>query len=787
MQGAGESRKASRKRRREEKKLRRARSGQRAHDGGPRRRGVDNDDDDEHDDDDQGDDLGRGSGGSRKRATPRAKRPKPTVSVALPDPENEELRYLREKLGLGQGKSKDKWEKSKRKLLRELEEDGFGADLLEFLHLGDEKSPFLQSSSGPAVDGEAESEAESESESVSEAGAESADPASDQDPSESSEVDQQDAQAQGPVHYLPKANIYGDNNVEHSGERATKQLTWAEARKLRSSTGNAAAGDSTNDKLRRHVRGLLNRVAEANVQPITTELEGLFTQHSSTVLGALLAEEAQNLVCNEVVLLHSLGTALVALVAALSCRVRSEVGAVFVEAAVKRFEREHATTEVATVGAQPLSHKRSANIALLVVHAYTFGLVHHGLVLDLLDRLVAPPKRSLTALDIAVFQAVLDESALRLRGEDRERFTAVLSRARDMVASSSLASAVETADDQGARQHFARGLGDLLQQSGKRTAKPMHERMLERTSRLRKWVRHVASGNDSHMVALHVSWDEFRQADNLGRWWIVGGVWGGQRQDNSSGGGGASASSSNASLRGRGNPVSDALARADGTVLKLAKKHRMNTDVRKALFCGIMGASDYAEAFDQVLRLSLNDRQEREIVHVLVYCCRSSKRYNPYFHHLARRLCTYHPRFKFTFQLALWDIFKELSGASPPRATDDAGQSAANAAHLFAFLIGSFSLSLAVLKAVEFGHLTVLGRDFFLILFRDLLGWGGPGKDGAMVVAKAVNRLGQSNDAGSVRDGILLFLHHHERDLVGQDELIRKRLKVMRRVLAAVL
>ncbi len=39
-------------------------------------------------------------------------------------------------------------------------------------------------------------------------------------------------------------------------------------------------------------------------------------------------------------------------------------------------------------------------------------------------------------------------------------------------------------------------------------------------------------------------------------------------------------------------------------------------------------------------------------------CGAQEEMYNPYYAEVASKLCSYHNRFKFTFQLALWDEFK---------------------------------------------------------------------------------------------------------------------------------
>lgn len=45
-------------------------------------------------------------------------------------------------------------------------------------------------------------------------------------------------------------------------------------------------------------------------------------------------------------------------------------------------------------------------------------------------------------------------------------------------------------------------------------------------------------------------------------------------------------------------------------------------------------------------RLGLKDQQEREIVHVVLYCCLQEKTYNPFYAFLASKLCGFERRFQ---------------------------------------------------------------------------------------------------------------------------------------------
>jgi len=47
-------------------------------------------------------------------------------------------------------------------------------------------------------------------------------------------------------------------------------------------------------------------------------------------------------------------------------------------------------------------------------------------------------------------------------------------------------------------------------------------------------------------------------------------------------------------------------------MLQLAAAQRMNTDARRALFCIVMSAADYEDAFEKILRLKLPGKQVRQ-------------------------------------------------------------------------------------------------------------------------------------------------------------------------------
>ena len=80
-----------------------------------------------------------------------------------------------------------------------------------------------------------------------------------------------------------------------------------------------------------------------------------------------------------------------------------------------------------------------------------------------------------------------------------------------------------------------------------------------------------------------------------------------------------------------------------------------------------MGADDAESALERVLRLGLRGPIEREVVRVLIDCAGQEAVFNPFYGAVVVKLCKYHSRFKFTFQLAFWDAFKSFDDSTSTR------------------------------------------------------------------------------------------------------------------------
>ena len=619
--------------------------------------------------------------------------------------EDAEIEYLEKKLGLGKERKKENVEKSWGQFEKDLAKDGFSKGMAGFLRE-------LESKGGAE-------EALSDTDSFGLDGAES-----DQDDAEEefSEISsERDRPEPEDAIYIPKKDIYGKAATAPS----LQQSEAAKAESLR---------------IKRRLKGLINRLAESNISPICTDILGVYKVESRRDVTESVCEVIFGVLESSKTVLKEFAKVFAALVAALGVHLGQETAALFLERTVQRIEEVHGGDE-----------RKATNLAVFLAYLFLFEVTSSTLLYGLLEQLAA----SFADDDIHIISVVTDYAGSKLRSDDPVKLKGLIEKLQDSKSKSKSAYV----------DFLLQKIYDL------KNNKLEGAGIIESIQRLRKWLQRLKIDSESVHSPLEISYEDFKCAGTLGRWWVVGGVWRGQQkkiQDYKS--------SERASGTSKANPVNQVLLDASPSLLQKAKSQRMNTELRRSLFCVIMASSDYVEAFQRLVALNLKDIQNREIVHVLMKCCGSSRRYNPYFAHLSQRLCEHDHKFKFTFQLAFWDAFKQLEEFKPQRIL--------NLAELLAHLVSSFALSLSVLKVVEFSQLDNGGVCFFNALFHRILLRGGRSKNASRSVLKVFLRLGKSSDFLATSSGIELFFHHHLYTATSNDEedaaLLKKRCKAVK-------
>lgn len=464
------------------------------------------------------------------------------------------------------------------------------------------------------------------------------------------------------------------------------------------------------ERLRKRVKGLINRLTEPNMSSISGQLEELYMTNSRKDMSDTLSAVILNSCITPAKMPDRLMMEHVLLLSILHHTVGIEVGAHILETVVKQFhdQHEHITDS-----------KECDNLLIFIGHLYNFHVVDSRLVFDILKVLVS----TFTERNIELILLLLKNVGFSLRKDDALALKELICEAQNK------AGAADKEFQDQSRVRFMLEIMLALKNNDMRKIPGYDPEPVEKLRKLqRSLVHNIASGSDTR---LRVSLENILEADKVGRWWIVGSSWSGAPMI--------------------GQPSDKASAQAVGKVsakiMDLARKQRMNTDIRRNIFCVVMTSEDYLDAFEKLLKLGLKDQQEREIVHVLIDCCLQEKNYNPFYAFLSSKFCEYHRRFQMTFQFSMWDKFRDLGRLS--------ASTFSNLTFFLSHLIKSKALPLSVFKVIEFSELDKIKVSFLRqVLFKLLM------ESESDQLAVLFGKISDNPKLGMLREGLKLFISH---------------------------
>ena len=503
-------------------------------------------------------------------------------------------------------------------------------------------------------------------------------------------------------------------------------------------------------KLRRHVNGLLNRLGENNIDTIVGELDSLYRSYSrhdvTTMLTRLVLDTitAQSNLSEPFVLLYA------TLVTAMHKVVGVEFGAHFLQACIDRLLMPYSRVVPRLLSLSPeqalndetcsTGSRECANLVQLLCQLFNLKLLAAGIMYDLVRLLLGSEftemakgvsaDKPLTELDIELLLRIVRTSGTQLRQDDPKSLQAIVELTTRRV------DAARDSGTQGvaasSRARFMLEAVTDLRQSRKRapanSADPA-QRMVRYLGALER--RRTVRAHSSIQVGLR----DLQDAERRGRWWLVGAAWTGREAAPAERAESTEEAAPDTALhddaQGMGTDVSD-LARTQG----------MNTEARRAVFSTLMDSQDFEHAVQSLLALQLNDTQRREIVRVLVHCLGQEAAYNPYYVLVGQRLAQDLIEMRVTLQYVLWDFFRELgekhvggeSVVASNGADEDGGDAldewlgdAARARRLlhlaraYGWWIAKGALSLGALRTVDFTSLHATGTYFLQQLLINML------------------------------------------------------------------
>uniref|UniRef100_A0A8C3RWS8 Nucleolar MIF4G domain-containing protein 1 n=1 Tax=Chelydra serpentina TaxID=8475 RepID=A0A8C3RWS8_CHESE len=464
-------------------------------------------------------------------------------------------------------------------------------------------------------------------------------------------------------------------------------------------------------RLKKTVKGLINRLSEPNLASISGQLEELYMTNSRKDMNETLTDVLMNACVTAAVMPVRLMMEHVLLVSILHHTVGIEVGAHFLETVVRKFDEFYRSDA---------EGKECDNLFALIGHLYNFHVVHSLLIFDILKTLVS----TFTEKDIELILLLLKNVGFSLRKDDALALKDLISEAQNK------ANAVGKKFQDQSRIRFMLETMLALKNNDMRKIPGYDPEPVEKLRKLQRTLVHNSGAGRE--TQLRVSLESLLNADQVGRWWIVGSSWSG-----------APMIDSTSSKTQQKLPV----GKMSSKILELARKQRMNTDIRRNIFCVLMSSEDFLDAFEKLLKLGLKDQQEREIVHVLIDCCLQEKTYNPFYAYLANKFCEYDRRFQMTFQFSIWDKIRDLGNLSTITFS--------NLVSLLAHLLKTKSLSLSVFKVIEFSELDkpkvhFLRQVLYILLIKTDL----------EELTSIFGRLTDNPKLGMLREGLKLFLSH---------------------------
>ncbi|KAJ3258636.1 suppressor of glycerol defect [Boothiomyces macroporosus] len=468
----------------------------------------------------------------------------------------------------------------------------------------------------------------------------------------------------------------------------------------------------TNSKLKKQLLGLLNRLSDANISSIVSGVQECYMSNPRHDVTDLVTEIVLGYIGDSANLLDSFSCTYACFIYLLFNISGVEFGAHFVQTLVEKYEISR--NQVLASNDDERTNKQCTNYITFFGYLYCFGVVSCILVYDLIKLSI----EEMHEIDVEILLRLLKICGSQLRSDDPTALKDIILMVKEK----------SEAKEKTVRMKFMIETIMELKNNKKNQQKSVQFQQLKKIagSIIQK---NTAFGG---LEALRVSLQDIRDINVKGKWWLVGAAWKGNLDQ---------------PAKKDDEPKSD--------LLQLALDQKMNTDVRKSIFVTIMSSQDCMDAYERLLKLNLKEKQQRDIIRVLVHCCQSEKVYNPYYTLTLNQFLANNIPNKITFQYTLWDAIKLIE-----KMDDDLEEKRKilNLAKLLADLILSDVISLSVLKTVNFSKLNSNLSFFLTSCFHTILTKKGTKLKPDLALEKNLNGLKGMTGIEEFKDGLYLFL-----------------------------
>ena len=463
---------------------------------------------------------------------------------------------------------------------------------------------------------------------------------------------------------------------------------------------NNLSGDENADRqeqlrvLQRSLNNAMNRLSEDTLISVAQSVAKLYPVYATSDVNKCLWENVFNASVDRPSLMTGMIPVYVACLAGVHVQSGDNVqlGSYLMEHVVTKLwldlqaSRIQCTDTETTNNDDVLVNRQICNLMLVLCYLYNYSIVHSTFMYSVIRHLI----EKFTELDVELLLLILSHCGQSLRSDDPSSLKEIVL----MVQKRTMDNKEKGTPISSRLEYMISAMTDLKNNKKRKQDMVFSEKTVRIRKQIGRMKANVAStgasrGSDS---CLRITLDDILSADTKGRWWKVGASWlGNQFNDR----GGDDTEESQDKLQIEESIMNDQKDTEEEELLILASKYRMNTDARRSAFCIVMGSADCEDAFEKLVRMGmLKNKTERDTARVLLECCGNEKSYNPFYSHLAARICDYQPQCKFTFQLAFWDIFKQFEDLNLRKA--------ANLAKLLHHLVAVHnSLRISILKVID--------------------------------------------------------------------------------------
>ena len=451
-------------------------------------------------------------------------------------------------------------------------------------------------------------------------------------------------------------DIYG-NRINASAESAKptkyvpphlrKKLLEASAQSS-STDGDAASTNGHNvsvdpeaiRQIQRSLNNALNRLSIQTLESVAKSVSSLYSQHSFNDMNACIWKNILTACAPPQMVMSGLIPLYIGAMAGAHWLGGDNIqlGSYLVEwSVVKLFAclRGGREPEGLSNPDEKVANKEASNLLLITCYLYNYGVCHCSLIYELVRDLI----ESFSEIDVESLLLILSHCGQQLRSDDPSALKDIILLVKDRAKS-----VVNESIDSSRVQFMVESMIELKNNKQRRQDIVIREK----TSQIRKCIGRIKTAASQQMSGrksgscLRVTLRDLLEAETKGRWWIGGARWSGNEQHEARLWGKDDGSDPGEDLSGTVKSDSRGDTKEDDTLLAIASSQRMNTDARRSIFCIIMGSTDCDDAFEKLVRAGLlKPKAERDVIRVIIHCCGEEKAYNPFYSHLALRVCEY--------------------------------------------------------------------------------------------------------------------------------------------------